>query len=121
MNFNDKVSALIKQIEEIKYEFSKYIADTSIPLEERWEVFMKAPEVLHNKDIWKTRFKGVPSDFVGNDGPLYAERHMEVDIQQYMEVLENPDDYNYDPSDVDIVAFKEDVLSRNIYSYTFDW
>jgi hypothetical protein len=116
MNFKERVEDLNKQIEAIKSEFAAYIADKSIPLDERWEVFMNAPDNLQGSSPWIQRFKGLPKDFVGYDGPVYAERYQTVDVEYILDVISE-----IDPSKIDVVAFKEDVLSKNLYSFKYDW
>jgi hypothetical protein len=122
MNFKERVDTLRVQIEEIKKEFEQYIADTTISLDERWEVFMKAPKDLRNHSRWIERFAGLPDDdFIGYGGPVWAERHQTVDVGDILCVLENQEDYDFDFSAVDVTAFKEDVLKRNLYSFEYDW
>jgi hypothetical protein len=121
VNFKEQVEDLNKQIEAIKGEFATYIADKSIPLDERWEVFMNAPANLRETSPWIQRFKGLPEDFIGYDGPVYAERHQTVDMEFILDILGEIEEYDVDPDDIDIIAFKEDVLSKNLYSFTYDW
>jgi hypothetical protein len=122
MNFKERVDILRSQIEEIKKEFAAYIADTSVPLDERWEVFMSAPSDLREHSRWIERFEGLPDDdFIGYGGPVWVERHQTVDISDILSVLEGQEDYDFDFSAVDVTAFKEDVLKRNLYSFEYDW
>jgi hypothetical protein len=118
VNFKERVEDLNKQIEAIKREFEVYIADKSIPLDERWEVFMNAPADLRQHYCFLKYFKGVPDDFVSYDGYVPAARHETVSVDRILESLEEMVD---DVAEIDIVAFKEDVLSKNLYSFEYDW
>jgi hypothetical protein len=119
--FKERVEALNKQIADIKEEFVAYIKDKNIPLEVRWEVFMKVPANLRGTSPWFERFEGLPEEFIGYDGPVYAERHQTVDMEFILDILGEIEDCDVDPAGIDIVAFKEDVLSKNLYSFTYDW
>jgi hypothetical protein len=127
-DFKQRVEEITKQIQTIKNEFEQYIADTNISLDERWDLFVKAPMALRNTSGWIERFEGLPEDFVMYDGYVYAERHQTVDVEHILEVAEdivyNTDDCTIDSvtvSQINITAFKENVLKRNLYSFVYDW
>jgi hypothetical protein len=120
-DFKQRVENLNKQIEQIREEFAQYIADKSINLDTRWQVFMEAPANLRGSSSWIVRFKGIPDDFVGYDGPVYAERHQTVNVGWILETIEEIEEYDVDPNSIDVIAFKEDVLSSNLYSFEYDW
>jgi hypothetical protein len=123
-DFKRRVENLNKQIEAIRDEFAQYIADQSVDLDTRWQVFMDAPANLRGCSSWIVRFKGLPENFVGYAGPVWAERHQTVDVSYIMDVLSEIEESDVDPEDldkIDITAFKKDVLSRNLYSFKYDW
>lgn len=93
--------------------------DDTIPLDVRWNVFMNAPHYLKSHSCWIERFNGLPEDFIGYDEPVHAERHRRVDMDYIMDVIS--DVVDEDEYAIDVVAFKEDVLSRNLGSFEYAW
>lgn len=124
-NFKQRIEEITSQIQAIKTEFEQYISDTSIPLDERWEVFTYAPSELRGHSPWVERFDGIPKDFVGHDGYVWAERYQTIYVteilERYDDIIHYPDDFDLKAGDFDIIAFKEGVLKRNIGSFDYDW
>lgn len=118
MDFIAKIEELNKQIDAVREEFKFYITCDIVPLEDRWNVFLKAPPNLRVTKGYVQHFKGVPEDFIMYDGPLHAERYETIDVELILEALEQNLE---EVKGIDIEAFKEDVLSKNIYSYQYDW
>lgn len=117
MDFIAKIEELNKQIDAVREEFKFYITCDIVPLEDRWNVFLKAPPNLRLTKGYVQHFKGVPEDFVMYEGYVHVEKYETVDVEYILEMLEE----NEGLEGVDIKAFKEDVLSKNIYSYQYDW
>lgn len=127
---------MFQDLQQRKPEFEAYISNKTIPLELRWNLWEEAPECLKNTsgDIDSLRFEsfrlfGVnPDDAIGYEGEIYhAERYRTVYVEYILDAL-----YEHEASAPDcvlagsvdssaIVAFKEEVLSKNIYSAVYDW
>jgi hypothetical protein len=121
----DAMNAAMEEIQKraavVKSNFEKCINNPALSLDLRWNLFMRAPSSLKNEEGWIVHFPGGVDDLIGYDGPIWADRHQTVDIEQIMNCLDNPDAYDIDMDKIDVVAFKEYVLNHNLGSYTYDW
>ena len=84
-----EIKALEVRLQAVKGDFEAFIADKSIPLSERWQVWEDAPESLKNTGGWigdgrLDAFKLLmddPRDAIGYDGTLmHAERYETVTL-----------------------------------------
>lgn len=135
---NDQIFNLQCQVASVKLDFSIYISNEQIPLEERWEVFSKAPHYLKEEcgtNIFDYQDSGM--DIVGYDCIIHAERYQVVDVVekvQWLEELfieyayyrdEDPDTYHQVTvllnSGYSLRELKEHILKHNAGYFTYDW
>ena len=57
LKMQKKIKALSKRIDKVKKEFEVYVKDKTIPLEERWNLFVEAPDSLSEVTDWIQHFK----------------------------------------------------------------
>jgi hypothetical protein len=107
----------------LKPEFKRYIADQSIPLDTRWDFWLKAPVEMKETSPWIVHFACLPEDFLSYDGPFHMDKYQTLEcsdmVENIVEMKENPDEY--DEAAVDIAALKEEILSANLHAFTWDW
>lgn len=132
-----------------KKEFEAIIADKSIALKDRWKLFREAPYFLKDHAPWIEHFYMMDAD-ESQDPAAYRKqrdsdithnkefnRNEEVDvvdlIDQYREDIvadEFPDTDFETINDLDKITcskdirlneIKEDILSRNLGSFCYDW
>lgn len=104
-----------------KETLEKYLADTSISLNERWETFKAAPDWLGNHDIWIT---GVLDEAMGEISwydDFYKERHEVVVMADIIETMEERAEVEGRYTKEQLVAAKEAILKHNLKSFVFDW
>lgn len=108
--------------------FESYIADTEVPLEERWKAFVDAPDDLKLKDSGTDMFDALPDDFVMYDGPVHADRHEVISTKRIVERIideqqhpDVPDQHKEEFMSVDVDALKEEILLKNMGSFEYDW
>lgn len=144
----DKIFDLQCWVASVKLDFSIYIANEQIPLEERWEVFSKAPNYLKEQcgtNIFDYQDSGM--GIIGYECIIHVERYQVVDVVekvQWLEELfseyaeyrelfgecaehssENPDTYYQITvllnSGYSIRDLKEHILKHNAGYFTYDW
>lgn len=116
LNILQNVRVIKDVLAETKVYFEEYIKDTSIPLEERWEVWVEAPMALKDTDTCASTFKGLPENYIGRDFTFIIEWYQTRSTLDLLECAEC-DENNLA---IDIVALKEDILARNLGSFTYD-
>lgn len=111
-----------KQIADLRVKFEAYIADQSIPLEDRWDAFVTAPQSLKDFDYYMPQFKSLPEDFIMYDGPIHMDRHQTMDTDDLVDNVQVLKDCNYECyQGINIDALKEEILALNLGSFTYDW
>ncbi len=107
----EKIEEALKSLENLKKEFKKWCKDKSIPLDERWNLFIKSKLGDHSSSY---------EDFDCKLGRDYTDdledKYLNHDVE---DVLEYTDLSNYEEKE--IIEYKENVLKSFIKSYTFDW
>ena len=120
------------RIATLKEDFARVIADTELPLEERWDLFVKAPDFLKEYKGWVEDFKAFPCEITWYDD-FNKERHETVDTVSIVESI--VEDVKYSGGDFEksklctrlgitpdvLVALKEEILSKNLGSFVYDW
>jgi hypothetical protein len=113
-------------------DFEEYVANKSIPLIERWEMFCKAPDELKNSDSSIVTFqceeKFHEIDYTGSDSPfsMLATRNEEIATERLVDLLIGNEDeidaagYGWTAKQF-AQALMEDILQSNLGSFTFDW
>lgn len=145
--FNEIFSKVKEEKKRLTELFAFYIKDRSIPLETRWEAFMNAPEEFSQSGGWIVRFDSFKPLCHGRKNPIEDKlyRHMNrnetvrtLDIyERFTEGSEDWDDeeveemmkdgaesYYYDVPGFTkeiLEAWQEEVLSKNLKSFEYDW
>lgn len=101
-----------KRAEEVKSDFINYITDTSISLEDRWEVFVLAPEF--GEEFSSSSFLQVDSPY----DDLYMERGSRRDTVDILDTLITEGVLVHDK---EIDDAKESILESNYRFYVYDW
>lgn len=122
MNIGEKMKEIKAQLEVLKTGFQKFIVDQSVPLDERWQAWLDAPAECKNQKGWIEHFTTLPGDFIMYDGPYHAERYETVKMADFIERVEEGiacEEEEY--VSIDLNALKEEILSKNLASFTYDW
>lgn len=109
--------------------YVEYIKDKTIPLEERWEVFVEAPNEWKNNETWAVDFESEKLLKTGNicwHSDFYIERHEIIYVVDFVldrlpEYLETDNYYGKDEIKTIADAFKEEVIQKNLGSFVLDW
>lgn len=126
MTIVDEAKALCKPVPEYETLLIK-LADSSIPLYDRWEAFTILSE--HNKlptSGWYTEALLdilSPTKEINLYDDFYMERHSvrnHVDFLEHIEDYRTEGDFEYITDD-SITAWKEAVLKQGYQGFTFDW
>jgi hypothetical protein len=122
------LSTAKQDITKLRQLFESYIADKSVPLEERWIAFVNAPDDLKLKDSGTDMFDALPDDFIMYDGPIHAERYQTITskfiVFKIQEVQNKPEDYYRNPEiflSVNLDELKEEILLKNLSSFEYGW
>ena len=119
------VEALLQSQEHITQALKLWVVDKSIPLDERWDVFIKSG--LGSTDRWSLNLDSLPTDAVMYEGIIHCDRYQTREVRDLPEELEDAienwdHDYGHkEAKDIDLVAVKEEILKEFIYSFTYDW
>jgi hypothetical protein len=110
----DDIVEVNKKLESLKKEFAEVIVDKSIPLEDRWQFWRGSDDKLKNTESWNVYFETIDTEKVMYD--MYASRHETITSERIKENIEDGD-----KTEEALIAFQEEVLERNLYSFCFDW
>lgn len=128
MTMLDEISAFKNDSNPLKEKYLNYIQDKSIDLEERWEVFCKAPTDWKEKDSYIVHFQ-VEKALKANGGEIswyddfYIEKNETIHLMNVIERLEEETETFEElgwNSEL-IKQFKEEVLEKNLASFDYDW
>lgn len=127
----NKIQDVQDRIETLKEEFASTIADTDIDLEERWDLFVKAPDFLKEHRGWVEDFKAFPCEITWYDD-FSIEKHEIVYTAGIVERI--VEDFIYAErysgtskfkkmgfTSETVEKLKEEILSMNLGSFTYDW
>lgn len=80
--------------DQVKNVFEKFIADKSIPLNDRWVIWVNAPKSLKRHENWIYHWVNTEfDDGVCYDGYVYwTERYSEIDVAGVFEILSEVDE-----------------------------
>lgn len=127
----ETVKSIIQQMDEARSALHSVLADKTIPLEERWELFCETPKDMLNEQSYIVHFSTY--DFSWYDD-FYCERHQTMYMADLIDNIEYAiEDYdeNYEynkgyekffkdkPEKLD--ELKEEILADALYSFEFDW
>lgn len=112
---------LIALHDELKKQLLTFIQDKTIPLDERFAVWQAAPVTMKEHKTFTESFAGLPDDYVMYDGHVHADRHKTIKISDILEAAEGSYGEESQLSPENLILFKEDVLTKNINSFVYDW
>lgn len=119
--------AFDKECAELKAQFEATVKDSSIPLDDRWVLWLKAPKELKNQAPW-IRHLTLPDfgEISWYDEGGISRKGAEVVLEYvYDNFMERNDSEHYDSEDrwseADFIAFKTWVLDQNLYSFCWKW
>ncbi len=144
MNIEDlekQFKATQKKVEKLKAETKKtkdavelIIFDKKLPLDQRWEFWLKVPEDAKNNKGWIEHFRWeqqLPGRRVSWYDEFYIDRHQTVIMEEIVDRVEeniayaaqNPDDVSIRETWTQEMLddFKEEILEKNLYSFVMDW
>lgn len=108
----EKIENFLKLKEELKKELKEYVKDKKIPLEERWELFVKSK--LGNHSRYYYEFEGIDWNRYTLYDDFYTDKYAQITVDAMLETARELEDF-------DEIAFKKDVLNKFIYSFENDW
>lgn len=114
---NERFHNLKMTYEALKPEFSEYIKDKNIPLSERWEVFLAAPEFIKNSAPYIQDFEVDGLELAWFDSPFYYEKCADVLMTDVIFDLEDREFC----SEEAVNLLKEQILEANLHSFCLDW
>lgn len=113
----NEINSLLETYDSAKFRtkavLEKFFASKNYELTDRWNVFMNTPSELKNRSCWVEHFYSVDLETILE----WRERYQVITVGEIVEHLE--EDLELDVETVN--KFKEEVLSRNFWSYTYDW
>jgi hypothetical protein len=128
---NTAIKEFVKYQNTIKQEFLKAIRDKSVPIAERWEFWCDAPSALKDFSQFSVKFPCMGKNFHWTHD-MWFDRYQTVDLEDVVLELENSvqeqcDDLEQQfhrklfrhPEVLD--QLKEEILSRNLEYFVFDW
>lgn len=130
MSLKDEIIAY-KNNTDLRDRYVAYISDTSVPLENRWELFCEAPHDFKNHNYWIVNFSAqatIPECNINWDD-FYFERHETIEMDNFvdeelldcLECLIEDGELTEDGMASIVTAFKEEILQKNLGSFVFDW
>lgn len=111
----EKIEDALKVLKECKEEFKQWVKDQSVPLDERWNLFIQSK--LGDHRHYYERFANFPSDGYYDD--FFWDRHMTITVDNMYEAGLDREGYLDTQDKAD--EFREDVLRQFIYSFNIDW
>lgn len=113
--------------EQVKQHLEGFISDTTVPLEERWAIWVNAPDSLKNHQSWVHFW--VTDEFLegvgGNAEIYYVMRGQTICVVDvFLSLQENFTDeclVEIGITQEDINREKEQILKLNLGSYCYDW
>ena len=117
----DRIKAILKATDVLVKDFEEWCKDKTIPLDERWDIFMKSGFGKHHTYYWD--FKTFDQNAF-HDGE-HVRRYETCDpvrvIDEFGKGERLEDFIDQDNYDKLVIDFKEEVLEKFIKSWNFDW
>ena len=123
LKMQKKIKALSKRIDKVKKEFEVYVKDKTIPLEERWNLFVEAPDSLSEVTDWIQHFK--IENF--NERDMYEDLSKSQNVFAVDFVERAIDGFTYEnilsSAQIEEIsnALKEHFLSKKLKCFQYDW
>ena len=108
----EKIEQLDKLKQQLTSELREWVKDKSIPLDERWDVFFASGLGVHSGSL--ENFVNLTDDDLANVRDFNRYEIVDLDyVREYGSItLESDEAYD---------EFREDVLSKFIKSFEWDW
>ena len=113
----DELESFLDLKESVASNLKEWVKDKSIPLEERWELFIKSGLGVY--DSFYHNFPGIDWNKKTLYDDFYMEKHTTRDVIYFLDIIEGDDDIEWD-NEKDI-AFKEYFLEKFIVGFENDW
>lgn len=112
--------------DQVKEHFVNFIVDKSIPLNDRWTIFVNAPDELKDQHSWIYHWvTKVFDDGVMYDGSIkWVEKYETVymkDVFERISEMEESELVELGVTEEIISTEKEKILSLNVGSYRYYW
>lgn len=122
------LSSLETKSKAVKSDYLAYIQDTSIPVEERWELFKQAPKVMkeHSRYILNRHNPGIQKLLESLDGECSKDEFKNFDTVELvsdvfdMEHLEEDEEVSEEEQELYKQAVEE-LLRLNCGSFCYTW
>lgn len=112
----------------LKVEMREHLSDQSIPLAERWNLFINLPKDCYEKSFYGPSFSNM-GDLVLYDGFIHAERYETINVIDMISRIETAKQdidsqaphFQKDLKRVDVDLLKEEAMKKMLGSFVFDW
>lgn len=133
LNLNAQGIEMAERINSLKNSFAEAVADKSIPLNDRWAAFERAPSFLKEHALYIVHFNCLDEDAISYEGWLrHAEKYQVIHTAHIIENLLEHEDFLYHLPGEDTYklnekgkaiynALREEILERNLGSFEYDW
>lgn len=109
----------------VKKLFEQFISDKSVALDDRWEIFVNAPDSLKNHHQWVISWISpeIEDGMQYEGGIMYWEKYETVKVERAIEAMcEYMSEDNFHEITKEMISSEmEMLLSKNIGSYCYDW
>jgi len=110
----EKIEQFFLLKKELEIELVEWVKDKSIPLEERWDVFIKSKLGNHSGGLY-WNFESLDEELFHSEHGKYETLNVEDVISWF--ARNNKNKY----TETDFNNFKEEALAEFIYSWDLDW
>lgn len=122
------IDSTARKIKQTKADFKQSMVDDTIPLDERWSFFIESPawlkdtsDFIEHFDCFKPYEGEHQRNLVEDDLYENVNRGSDISTDELEEHLRVLIEIHDDVTQETLVAFKEEVLSKNIGYVCFDW
>jgi hypothetical protein len=131
LKLNDIISrhtAIVKAHKDLQADYWNYITDKSVPLMDRWEVYVRAPDELKEHDDYIVEFDSpflqslfdVADGCLGRHDTIYIhDKICHIIYDGIIDLYGN--DLQYEYTEADVHEAMEELLECNLLSFINDW
>lgn len=124
VDFQDIFDTIEAYEKKFKDKWEEFLKDKSVPLEDRWNTFLKAPISWKHEAYWIQRPMGLEYNWwdsgFDKGNVVTATHFIELyDSEEYVSTEDEDEDEDNEP--VDLNELKEWFLERNMHSFRLDW
>ena len=131
LKLNDIVArhkVIIQAHTDLQSDYWTYITDKSIPVMDRWEVYVEAPKELKEHDDYIVEFNSPFLQLLFDVDNGYLERGQHIYIHDrichiiYDGIIDlERNNLQYEYTEADVHEAMEELLLKNLSYFTFDW